>query len=120
MMGRSGTWPRLVVLALLGLCVGGLSVEAPSTAGPAGAAQLVLADAGAPSALPAPTWTVAIEVGGGPPPRVARRSAAAPPPPAAISGDAPARGSDADRPGLRSGAFLLGLLAAPANAPPRS
>jgi len=110
--------PRFMVLVLLALCAGGLSVEAPSPEGPRGGAQLVLADRGYATALPAPTWTVAVEVGGSPPPRVARRAAVAPPPQAPIHGRAPARGSDADRPALRSGAFLLGLLAAPANAPP--
>lgn len=119
-MRGPGSRPCFMVLTLLTLCVGALSLDAPRPDGPAGGAQLVLSDARAPSALPAPTWTIAIEVGGSPPPRVARRAAVAPPPQASVTGRAPARGSDADRPALRSGAFLLGLRAAPANAPPRS
>ena len=109
-----------MVLTLLILCVGAMSADAPPLEGPKSGAQVVLADVHASSALPSQAWTITLDVGGKPPPRVARRTAAFPPPPTSIRGHAPARGSDADRPALRSGAFLLGLPATPANAPPRS
>lgn len=110
-----------MVLTLLTLCVGALSLDAPPAPnGTPGGAAVVQSDARMPSALPAPTWTVAIDAGGRPPPRVTRRTGDIPPPQPSLAAHAPAPGSYADGPRLRSGAFLLGLRAAPANAPPRS
>ena len=110
---------RSRALALLLACAGALSYGmSPIPFGSAGEASVVLQVATTSLALPAPSWTAAVESTSGSSPDKERRHLGAPGsapfaptartihPPGAVAPPSP------------SGSALLGLLFAPANAPP--
>jgi hypothetical protein len=106
-------------LALLFIGAGALAFPAPSAlSGPDGGERLVLQGGVPGTAAPTSTWASAAESGGSSSPapeRHADRAGRL----AALRTGALVRGpSDPDLRVIRSGAALLGLLAAPANAPP--
>lgn len=110
---------RGAALALFFIGAGVLALAAPSAQpGPAGGARLVLQDVVPGTAAPTSTWASVAESGDSSSPRperdgnrVGRR--AQPRTGALVRGP-----SDPELMVLRSGAALLGLLTAPANAPP--
>lgn len=110
---------RGAALALVFIGVGALAFPAPSPhPGPDGGARLVLQDVVPGTAAPTSTWYSTAESGDSsspPPERHGNRACQRP----QLHAGALVRGpSDPELMIIRSGAALLGLLAAPANAPP--
>ena len=110
---------RGTALALLLIGAGAFAFPTPSALpGPEGGARLVLQDGVPGTAAPTSTWANAAESGESsspPPERHAQRAHRLAQLPAGALVGGP---SDPNLPVARSGAALLGLLAAPANAPP--
>jgi hypothetical protein len=111
---------RFLALVLLLVCTGALSYETPPVpSGSAGGASLVVQVATTTAAIPASTWSVAVERGGGFSPGTLRPFQRAgwsntfDPPIDARPPTAPVA------PPHISGSALLGLFFAPANAPPQ-
>lgn len=110
---------RSLALVLLLVCAGALSYEMPPIpSGSAGGASLVVQVGTTTAAMPAPTWTVAVDRGSGFSPgpfRALRRIGS----PETFGAPVDARPPAAPvEPPHISGTALLGLLFAPANAPP--
>lgn len=110
---------RGAALALLFIGAGALAFPAPSAhPGPDGGARLVLQDVVPGTAAPTYTWHSAAESGDSSSPPTQRHAGRAGRRPQ-LRAEALVRGpSDPELRVIRSGAALLGLLAAPANAPP--
>jgi len=110
---------RSLALVLLLVCAGARSYEMPPIpSGSTGGASLVVQVDTTTAAMPAPTWTVAVDCGNGFSPGPSR------PFPRAGSSDTfdgsvdPRPPTVPAAPPRTSGTALLGLLFAPANAPP--
>ncbi len=110
---------RGTALALLLIGAGALAFPTPSALpGPDGGARLVL-QGGVPStAAPTSTWASAAESGDSSSPTPERHTGRAGRHPQLRAGALLRGPSNPDLLVIRSGAALLGLLAAPANAPP--
>jgi hypothetical protein len=120
MRGPAGR-TRSMALALFLMCVGAVRHEAPPIpVASEGAASLVLAESPLASALPASAWTVALDRATGTPPKLGRRRVqpSAPVLPVVAVTRGPVLAASTSTP--PSGASLLGLPTAPANAPPGS
>jgi hypothetical protein len=119
MMRGPGDRSRSMALALLLVCVGAVSYEPPPIPVESeGEFSFVLADAAVASALPALSWTIALDRSAGTSPKHGQGREQASAPDLALVPFAP---RDPRAPSSRphqSGAALLGLLTAPANAPP--
>ncbi|MEX2470864.1 MAG: hypothetical protein WEA34_01695 [Gemmatimonadota bacterium] len=110
---------RGAALALFFIGAGALAFSAPSALpGPDGGARLVLQDGVPGTAAPTSTWASAAESGDSSSPPPERQGNAAGRRPQLRTGALVRGPSDPELMAIRSGAALLGLLAAPANAPP--
>lgn len=119
MMRGPGDRSRSIALALLLVCVRAVSYEPPPIPVESeGEFSFVLADASVASALPAFSWTIALDRSAGTSAKHGRRRVQASAPDLPLVPSAPRdRRAPSSRP-HQSGAALLGLLTAPANAPP--
>lgn len=112
---------RWMALTLVMVCVGALSYPAPSAhSGPDVGPSFALQDGGTAVVVPTSSWTVILSAGdASSPPRVRRSGGRAAPRPTS-----PAHGvrgpSTPEAEPVRSSGSLLGLDAAPANAPPHA
>lgn len=119
-MNETVRWARGAALALFFIGVGAFASPAPSPhAGPDGGARLVLQDVVPGTAAPTSTWYSIAESGDSSSPPPERHGDPAGRRPQLRTGALVRGPSDPELMVIRSGAALLGLLAAPANAPPQ-